>query len=127
MYEGRLYTRYPIDEYHAATKGYVDEKTRLYKHEITTTDLQRKLIVINNSDAKITKFTDLINGNYISISVKIDEPGTSVVTPAVAVNVYKGDSSTITGIQVRYYSDIQNMSFGAYLDSKLSSDTVTTV
>ena len=34
MYEGRLYTRYPIDEYHAATKGYVDEKTRLYKHNI---------------------------------------------------------------------------------------------
>ena len=127
MYEGRLFTRYPIDEYHAATKGYVDEKTRLYKHEITTTDLQRKLIVINNSDAKITKFTDLLNGNYISISVKIDEPGTHVVTPAVAVNVYNGDSSTVTGIQVRYYSNITDMTFGTYLDSNLSSDTVTTI
>ena len=34
MYNGRLYTRDPIDEYHAATKGYVDEKTKLYRHEI---------------------------------------------------------------------------------------------
>ena len=127
MYEGRLYTRYPIDEYHAATKGYVDEKTRLYRHEITTTDLQRTLVVINNSDAKITKFTDLLNGNYISMSVKIDEPGKHVVTPAVAVNVYNGDSSTITGIQVRYYSNITDMTFGTYLDSNLSSDTVTTL
>lgn len=127
MHDGRLYTRYPIDEYHAATKGYVDEKTRLYRHEITTTDLQRTLVVINNSSTKITKFTDLLNGNYISMSLKIDEPGKHVVTPAIAVGVYKGDSSTVTGIQVRYYSDIQNMSHGTYEDSKLMTDTVTTI
>lgn len=127
MYEGRLYTRYPIDEYHAATKGYVDEKTRLYRHEITTTDLQRTLVVINNSSTKITKFTDLLNGNYISMSLKIDEPGKHVVTPAVAVNVYNGDSSTVTGIQVRYYQDIENMTYGTYQDSKLMTDTVTTI
>ena len=127
MYNGRLYTRYPTDEYHAATKGYVDSKTRLYRHEITTTDLQRTLVVINNSDAKITKFTDLLNGNYISMSVKIDEPGKRVVTPAVAVSVYNGDSSTVLGIQVRYYSNITEMNYGTYQDSKLSSDTVTTL
>ena len=125
MYDGRLYTRYPTDEYHAATKGYVDEKTKLYRHEITTTDLQRTLVVINNSDAKITKFTDLLNGNYISMSVIVDEPGNYVVTPAVAVCVYNGDSSTVTGIQVRYYYDITDMSYGTFLDSKLSTDTVT--
>lgn len=127
MYNGRLYTRYPTDEYHAATKGYVDSKTRLYRHEITTTDLQRTLVVINNSDAKITKFTDLLNGNYISISIKIDEPGKRVVTPAVAVTTYNGDSSTVVGIQVRYYSNITEMNYGTYQDSKLSSDTVTTL
>lgn len=127
MYEGRLFTRYPTDEYHAATKGYVDEKTRLYRHEIMTTDLQRTLVVINKSDAKITKFTDLLNGNYISMSLKIDEPGKHVVTPAVAVSVYNGDSSTVTGIQVRYYQDIENMSYGTYQDSKLMNDTVTTL
>ena len=127
MYNGRLYTRYPTDEYHAATKGYVDSKTRLYRHEITTTDLQRTLVVINNSDAKITKFTDLLNGNYISISIKIDEPGKRVVTPAVAVSTYNSDSSTVVGIQVRYYSNITDMNYGTYQDSKLSSDTVTTL
>lgn len=127
MYNGRLYTRDPEDDYHAATKGYVDEKTRLYRHEITTTDLQRTLVVINNSSTKITKFTDLLNGNYISMSLKIDEPGKHVVTPAVAVSVYNGDSSTVTGIQVRYYSNITDMSYGTYQDSKLSSDTVTII
>ena len=123
MLDGRLFVRYPINEYHAANKGYVDKKTTLYRHEITTTDLQRKLIVINNSNAKITKFTDLINGNYLSMSVKVD----NAVTPAVAVNVYYSDNSTITGIQVRYYSDITNTSFGTYLNSNISSDTVTTI
>lgn len=124
MYNGRLYTRDPKDDYHAANKGYVDEKTRLYRHEITTTDLQRTLVVINNSSTKITKFTDLLNGNYISISVKIDEPETHVVTPAIEVNIYS-ENSTILGIQVRYYNDISDISGGNYLDSKLESDTVT--
>ena len=95
--------------------------------QITTTDLQRTLVVINNSDAKITKFTDLLNGNYISMSVKVDEPGKHVVTPAVAVSTYNGDSSTVLGIQVRYYSNITEMNYGTYIDSKLSSDTVTTL
>ena len=101
----------------------IDSITRIYKHEITTTDLQRTLVVINNSSTKITKFTDLLNGNYISMSVKVD----NTVTPAVAVSTYNGDSSTVVGIQVRYYSNITEMNYGIYQDSKLSSDTVTTL
>ena len=101
----------------------IDSITRIYKHEITTTDLQHPLVIINNSDAKITKFTDLLNGNYISMSVKVD----NTVTPAVAVSTYNGDSSTVVGIQVRYYSNITEMNYGTYQDSKLSSDTVTTL
>ena len=34
MYEGRLYTRNPEDEYHAANKRYVDSKTKIYRHNI---------------------------------------------------------------------------------------------
>ena len=34
MYEGRLYTRDPEDDYHAANKRYVDNKTKIYKHNI---------------------------------------------------------------------------------------------
>lgn len=123
MMDGRLYTRYPTDEYHTANKGYVDSKTTLYKHEITTTNLMRTLVVINNSDVKITKFTDLLNGNYISMSVKVND----AVTPAIAVNVVRGETNNTTkvGIQVRYYDDITNQTYASYLDSKLSSDTVT--
>ena len=119
MKDGRLYTRYPTDEYHTANKGYVDSKTTLYKHIISAANAIFNLIVINNSSAKITTFTSLLGANYISMYVR-----TPACTPAIEVGmVYEGADANIVGIKVGYYMD--NINYIRYLDSNLESDTIT--
>ena len=121
MLYGRLYTRYPTDEYHVANKGYVDSKTSLYKHRIHATNTIFDLIVISNSSTKITKFTDLVGVNYVSMYV-----GLPAGTPAISVErLYHGEglNPDVIGIKVGFHSG--NIVYEQYLDSNLESDTVT--
>lgn len=121
MYNGRLYTRDPIDDYHVVNKRYVDSFNKLYRHEIIATGAIFKLIVINNSSAEISRFTDLISGNYISMYV-----GTPVGTPVVAVGLLSGGSTS--GIKVKYYeNDLTTLSTIEYLDNNIQSDNVTKI
>ena len=119
MLDGRLYTRYPTDEYHAANKGYVDSKTSLYKHRIHAANAIFDLIVINNSSAKITKFTDLVGANYISMYV-----GSPACTPAVEVGIISSGSPNYDTIGIRVGWYIDNLNRTDYLNSNLESDTV---
>lgn len=119
MHNGRLYTRYPTDEYHAANKGYVDSKTSLYKHVIRAANALFNLIVINNSSAKITTFTSLLGANYVSMYV-----GTPACTPVVELSIiYEGADANAVGIKVGW--NLDGLNFIQYLDSNLESDTVT--
>ena len=122
MLDGRLYTKYPNDEYHAANKGYVDSKTTLYRHEIMpAAGALFSLIVINNSSTKITKFTHLLGANYISMYV-----GTPACTPAISVGIiFEGTNADMTGIKVGFYLDTSTQTYIEYLDRNLLSDTVT--
>ena len=120
MLDGRLYTRYPTDEYHAANKGYVDSKTSLYKHRIHATNTIFDLIVISNSSTKITKFTDLVGANYISMYV-----GSPACTPAVEVGIISSGSPNYDTIGIKVGWNLDGLNFIQYLDSNLESDTVT--
>ena len=100
-----------------------EKVSKLYKHEITPAEgALLKLIVINNSSTLITKFTDLLGANYVSMYV-----GTPACTPAIAVGTVLGGSNNtdIVGIKVKFYLDFETTSYIEYLDSNLMSDTVT--
>ena len=100
-----------------------EKVSKLYRHEITpTTGALFKLIVINNSSTKITKFTDLLGANYVSMYV-----GTPACTPAIALGIiYGGSNNTdIVGIKVKCYIDFETTSYIEYLDSNITSESDT--
>lgn len=156
MFNGRLYTRDPEDDYHAANKRYVGSRiklvdalklnkpsgnptedsfvkvsstgavswekvNKLYQHEIHATNAVFNLIVINNDNAKITTFTNLLGVNYISMYVK-----TPAGSPVLGVGYTMDSSYNFTGIKVKFYqNDLTTTETIEYLDSNYVSDTVT--
>ena len=92
---------------------------KLYKHTIHIENTLFDLIVIKNSAATITTFTSLLGANYIAMYV-----GTPAVTPAVYVGaLIDSESSSNTGIAVKYFSSDLNINTIEYLDSKLGLDS----
>lgn len=92
---------------------------KLYKHTIHIENTLFDLIVIKNSAATITTFTSLLGANYIAMYV-----GTPAVTPAVYVGALTdSESSSNTGIAVKYFSSDLNINTIEYLDSKLGLDS----
>ena len=86
MYNGRLYTRDPEDDYHVANKRYVDEKTRLYKHNIhihtglynfyLTVYSSKNLVVnsVNNLRALLgNTFTESCTGTHGAYAITQDQ------------------------------------------------------
>ena len=79
MYNGRLYTRYPTDEYHSANKGYVDKFAYNYLGE-STVDFTPpvvgvydpagvKTIIFNNFNSDLT----LYDSFYLKIEATLDK------------------------------------------------------
>lgn len=95
-----------------------EKVTKLYQHEIHAANALFKLIVINNSSAKITTFTSLVGVNYVSMYV-----GTPACTPVVELSIiYEGAGANEVGIKVGW--NLDGLNFIQYLDSNLESDTV---
>lgn len=79
MIDGRLYTRYPTDEYHAANKGYIDKLAYNYLGE-STVDFTPpvvgvndpagvKTIIFNNFNSDLT----LYDSFYLKIEATLDK------------------------------------------------------
>lgn len=79
MIDGRLYTRYPTDEYHAANKGYIDKLAYNYLGE-STVDFTPpvvgvndpagvKTIIFNNFNSDLTLYDSL----YLKIEATLDK------------------------------------------------------
>ena len=79
MIEGRLYTRYPTDEYHAANKGYIDKLAYNYLGESTVDFIPPvvgvndpagvKTIIFNNFNSDLT----LYDSFYLKIEATLDK------------------------------------------------------
>ena len=98
-----------------------EKVSKPYRHKIHATNALFSLIVINNSSAKITKFTSLLGVNYISMYVETP-PG----SPVLGVGFTVDSSNNYTGIKVKFYqNDLTTIETIEYLDSNFVSDTVT--